>query len=870
MDSTALSMADRSPIRPLAPPARRWLARAALALLSSSLAFSPIFAQVTEEPIGEETLGSGELEDVTPPTGLGTGVEEEDLVDSGLVDGSPSLGVEPSGEDEPGLPVLADEVVVTLFSEAEATYRSIDRPASLSQLSQLIDLFENHLDESSTLAELRAAEAEAEQAGQQPSDVDAMGPEGAGAPSEDAEDGGNAEAEDEAEAEPPPPPPVVTFLDAAQRGIFARTLGLRAVLYDELGEKELADFDLERMLQVDPDADLAGAEPPQGLGGRFERLRKQKIGELAFAIEPPDAVVRIEGRRTSAGPGELTATFAGEVTVVVERPGYRTAVETLDVRAGRQRTLEMTLEREAAVLRLTTRPNGATVRIDGAVVGTTQGMASADDLPATGAYRSEEFSDELVIDPVPLGLRVLEVAREGYRTYRVELMIDDLLDYPIPPIVLQDERGVLVFRNLPPDSQVRIDGREHVLENPGSSLPRLTLAPGEYEVSVASGRAKMFSTRLFLADQQTLDVRVKLRPGVSYLGLVGADAETARDFDRALRRVFDDASAWALLDRSADGVKVLEEAGADQDALVAALDRGTLDDLDWQQIQWSADQRAPGAIYVAGLLSETLVERRVRLLVWSAAPGPARPEVLDMPPGDTSAFEALRRRFDHDIPLRRAWTGALVMDTLASPHPVVASVTPGSAAEAAGLRVGDAVVAVSRVPIFSRSDFDRRIATAELGEVIELGVQGSEGARTLRFEVRPGPASLPLDDPDLLPAVAFTRLLQLAEEVAPRDRWLVQLDQALILVRSRQWEDAVRLLRTLDAPQTSHGFGKAAVDYWLGFALSHLGSDYREAARQAFERAARLTEARLGHNDGPWLAPRARARLYLLGTGGDS
>lgn len=849
------------------------------ALLLAWLLVAPV---ATAQGIEGETLQD------TPPPLAGNDLVEEDLIDTESEDFPGQDSARATSRETGELPTLTDEVVIALFSEAEATFSSIDRPASLSQLSQLIDLVETHLDETSRVAMALAAEEEAMAAaaareeaaeitlpigpvtpdGEEPATENAGGESAQEEGSGGVEDGGEKGGEENA-LTPPDPPAEVAFLGPTQRSLFARALALRATLYDELGEPELADLDLGRMLRVDPTADLEAAEPSRELGQRFERLRKQQVGELSFAIEPPDAVIHVDGRKVLAGTGELHTTLAGDLLVAVERPGYRTVVEPVELRGGRRRTVELTLERESAILRLSTRPSGATVLLDGVPLGTTEGVASADSLPATGTYRSEEFSSELVIDPVPLGLRVLEVSRQGYRTYRAELMIDDLLDYPIPPIVLEDERGVLVFRDLPPDSRVRIDGRERALENPGSSLPRLTLPPGEYEVAVASGRAKMFSTRLLLADRQTLDVRVKLRPGISYLGLLGGDAQTTRDFDRSLRRVFGDASSWALLDRSDEGPQILAEAGAERGALLEALDGGNLDGLDWQQIQWSADQRAPGAVYVAVVLSETLVERRTRMLVWSAAPGPSRPEIIELPIGDASALEALGRRFDRDIPMRRAWVGALVMDTLASPHPVVAAVTPGSAAEAAGLRVGDAVVAVSRVPIFSRADFDRRVTSAEIGEVVDVGVQGSDGARSLRLELRPGPVSLEVDDPELLPAVAFTRLLQLAEEVAPRDRWLIQLDQALLLIDSRQWEDAVRLLRSLDAPQTSHGFGKAAADYWLGLALSNLGSEYRDAARQAFERAARLTEARLEHNDGPWVAPRARARLHLLGVGGE-
>ena len=41
----------------------------------------------------------------------------------------------------------------------------------------------------------------------------------------------------------------------------------------------------------------------------------------------------------------------------------------------------------------------------------------------------------------------------------------------------------------------------------------------------------------------------------------------------------------------------------------------------------------------------------------------------------------------------------------------------------------------------------------------------------------------------------------------------------------------------------------------------------RSNAIDAFTRAAADPDARLFHNDGPWVAPRARARLTELGGG---
>jgi hypothetical protein len=88
-----------------------------------------------------------------------------------------------------------------------------------------------------------------------------------------------------------------------------------------------------------------------------------------------------------------------------------------------------------------------------------------------------------------------------------------------------------------------------------------------------------------------------------------------------------------------------------------------------------------------------------------------------------------------------------------------------------------------------------------------------------------------------------------------------------VLIHAGAWEDAVRTLRSIEDAPAGAGLGQATVDYLLGIALTALGPSYRDAAVQAFERAAAEPQARLFHNDGPYVAPRAAARLAALGGG---
>ncbi len=659
-------------------------------------------------------------------------------------------------------------------------------------------------------------------------------------------------------------------LDAGQlndelRQLLVRSLAYRAQVQFNFGEVELAEAGLARMLEVEPGSDLDRSQASPKLVDRLDTLRQRMIGEIDFVLEPPDARVQIDGRAVDALAGPV-AVLAGQRTIQITLPGYQAIEQPLEVAADQQISLDRSLERTSAVISLFTRPAGATVTVDGEVCGVTEGMAPEGFLPQGPAavYRREEFSGELVIESIEPGMVILDVAKDGFRSKRFELQIAELLDYPLQPIVLEPTSGSLVFNDFPPGAEIRIDGEARRPDNPGSTRPKVTLPPGTYHVTVAAGPANMYSTHLRLADRQTLEIPVRLRPGLAFLGVLGSDPETARNLDQSLRLMLGEADKWCLINLSARAPEVLRAAGAGVEALRSVGDGGR-SAIDWKQVQAAADAALEALVYVVAVPNNDLVATHADLWIWPRAPGPARPDRVRLPLGDPAALQELKASFSRTVRLRRSWVGALLIDTDGAPHPMVVDVTPASPAEAAGLVAGDLVAGVSGLPITSRAAFDERIAAAEIGEVLDLGVQSASGPRTVKLELGSSPSLLSSRQADLLESVAYAELVLLAKDAAATDAWIVELDQSLILLRAYEWETAARRLNAIRAPQTSHGVGQATVDYLLGIALSAAGPDFVTGARQSFEKAAKLEGARLYHNDGAFIAPRAQARLNALG-----
>lgn len=279
------------------------------------------------------------------------------------------------------------------------------------------------------------------------------------------------------------------------------------------------------------------------------------------------------------------------------------------------------------------------------------------------------------------------------------------------------------------------------------------------------------------------------------------------------------------------------------------------------------DARAPGLLYLVAVLSDDVLAAQADVWVWAAAPGPARPDHLRLDLGRQAEIDRLQQELHRTLHLRRAWLGALAISTDAGPHPVIADLTPGGPLQAAGAQLGEEILAIAGVPVATGADVDQRLLAAESGEPVDVAVRSPAGARTLRVTLGSSPLIFSQPPSGMLDAVAFTDLRLQAERARPEELWVIRLNQALTLLRGRDFEGAVRLLRDLKAPQRDHGVGQATIDYWLGLALAGAGPGYREAAADAFARAAQVSGARLMHDDGPWVAPRAEARLLALRGG---
>ena len=670
-----------------------------------------------------------------------------------------------------------------------------------------------------------------------------------------------------------------------------------------LSDRDAADDALDRIVRLDPlfelDEETAGKQLTDRLKGRKEEL----VGRVSFLVLPRDARILVgdvefenatppetppgeedtedaqdeSGEEASADdaddptfePPEPSPLLVGDYLAAVSRPGFLPTTAAFAIAGGRDLEVEVELERDSAVVRLRTAPTGATVLVDGIERGRTAGQAEPWFRPEGPAadHPPEDFSEELWIEDLPPGRYRIEIEKDGFRSVETSLQLPDLRDYALPPIVLEREEAVIGLTGLTEGATVLGNGRI-LRPDRSKSPPQVRLPPGAYDLSVTHGALGYFETSVVAEDGRRIDVEVELRPALVYLGVLGDDPAGVRAMETALQS-FRGTGAYSVLGRGTEGVAALAEMGVDAETL---RDRETARrELDWSAIQEQVQARLPAALYFAAVLNDDLVADAVDLWWWPAVPGPARPDVrtlrIDSGRLEDGPLLSLAGALDPDLGRQTLRFGAVLIDSLTAGVPIVATVEPGGPADEAGLRPAMEVVAIDGTAASSTLQLTAALENLEPGGVVELEIQDRDTVFVLTVKPEWGWTGLDVFDPDLLPSAAAARLLQELERSGDIPRWLLEFNLATLLLAGGDAAEAIRSLRTIDAPGRS-GLGRETVEYTVGLALLMLADEgrdeYLSRARAVFEALATAERGRLASDGGPRVAPRARLQADAL------
>ncbi len=640
-----------------------------------------------------------------------------------------------------------------------------------------------------------------------------------------------------------------------ERDLLARSYFYRGEARFNFGESRNAEEDFRSAIRTDPSFAVDRSRTSPKLADLFEKLRAEVAGLVEMRIQPPDAEVEIVELGNRSFPASAEAPMpllAGTWHAIVRRPGYAPTEVVLEIAAGERRPLEVELPRTSAVVRLQV-PAGSSIELDGAAV----------DTAAAAPVGADAI--ELAIDGLGPGTHVLEVAKEGFRTVRRELLISDLIDYPAEPVVLVPSRGTVEIAGLPEAAMLTLDGEPlSPRRGPGGAVS-MELPAREHHLIVEQDGVGRFERVFELEDRETERIAVRLRPAIALLGVLGGDREAAERLLGRLRGSLGELQDWWLVDASEAARPIFSGLGLAAAELRGGGAAGRLPVAARSELAG----RFRAQIALLAVLSDDLFAAEADLWIWSGQAPSLAPEVSRVAiDADGASLAPLLASLERPLRLARPWLGAHAIDSAVSEGPVVAAVTPAGPAARAGLGVGDQIVAVGGRRLASATELARALAASAPGSTLRLTVRGRSGPREVEIALGESPAVLAPDDAGVLAPAALARLgLEAARDSPAAPRWVLELNRAAALQRAGAWREAVQVLREIRAPADAP-LGQAAVDYWLGAAL--LAADpaaYAAHAREAFARAAAAPAGRLLHNDGPLVAPRARARAAELGGG---
>jgi hypothetical protein len=585
----------------------------------------------------------------------------------------------------------------------------------------------------------------------------------------------------------------------------AELLVLRSQARVAFGDLDAAERDFAEILQVQPGFRPDPSLTPKKAMERFAKVQRQTVGWIELTLDPPDAVLTVDGRTVLREPGGELALVAGEHELRASLAGFDAAVRPIEVTAGEATPLELQLVPNARTVIVRTEPAGVQVALDGEVVGST---VRPDDGVGPGG--------ELVLENVPLGEHAFTLSKPCFRTERLnESLTVDLLDRSprrLRAVAMAPAHARLVLVGGPEGARVAVDG-ESVGRLP---LEPLTICPGERVVSVRhGGRLVWRESSLFVEGDET---RLEVLPRPN-LVLVGAE-----DWPRGLEELADRFNLAGAVGLPA-GVELSSPDG------------------------WSRVELPSGTDLALAVVPAVREGMRDDWMLYSPILRVARE--IERPPAPQP-----RPRWRHPV-----W-GLTLVDSRIGGDALVVEVAPGGPAASAGLGVGDRITSVDGKEVALTEDVERAFAAAA-GEspvpVTWTSRAGEAGEAALTASWTPAIA-MPPDDAERAMQLAGWAVVD--SICSPRDSSAALSSLALLFSEFGHHDLAAETWRRVRWGNRD-GIGEGTTQYYLARELERLGRE--DEATAAYRRAAASSSTAF-HDEGPSIAPAARDRLADLGV----
>ena len=638
-----------------------------------------------------------------------------------------------------------------------------------------------------------------------------------------------------------------------QRPVLGAAYELRARTRFNLKNEDGARTDFRAMLLVDPQYQLAAQVGPRVLA-LFEEVKKTTVGSVAVKVTPADAVVTLDESKIPSEVASLNLA-GGTHTIAATRTGYGPTTQSFTVVPGTDpQTIALVLERISSTIAVITSPANVEVLVDGVSRGVTEPDLEAK--PGASGPVSKRF----VLADMQNGRHRFEFRRDCYIGTQQEFDVARPSDYQMDPVSLVAAVATVSFDANVPGATVFID------DAPRGPVP-LTISDiceGSHTIEVRSAFGRHLK-RLELKPGQREVFQARIRPAFAIVSDSGAAGEVRGGADIRLvgEAAFQDTNSITLFAPPAKRVS---------DLLTA--DQLPVDwlafDLIGRPIGKASTIGDPARVAILSRLAKSLNVQGIAavarnpggdqsdMLLMLFAPGSAVPDVVRWRTDGPLGVREAVRLLDQVPQLFHSSIGVAAIDVQDTDAAVVVAVSPGSGAEAAGIKVGDAIVSAGGAAVTSVVQLTLSIEAHPAGKPLAIEVKDLAGvSRKADVTVQAIPNVVSLADQALLSnALALQYGYRSSSLADALEEVTVRLNIAALALRLRNRVDAIRELEgvarlTADGrvPPSLADAVNGTTQYLLGLALNAEGDV--TGAERAWRTAAQSRSSLLVDNGEP-------------------
>ena len=643
------------------------------------------------------------------------------------------------------------------------------------------------------------------------------------------------------------------------RQMLAGAYEIRARARFGLRDQAGARSDFVSLLRVDAAYALTGQVSPQVVA-LFDETKKATVTTIKLTVTPPNADVMLDGAPVNARAGSIPV-LIGEHTLSGRRLGFRPATQGFSAAADGT-AVSLTLEREAAVVAVSTSPADSEVFVDGVSHGkTAAGPPSAEyaDLVNKSGLPIASLSAALVIADITNGTHRIEVKRPCYSTVTRTLDVTQLNDFIMEPMKLDSAMATLVARSTMGGTTVSVDGQPR-----GAAPHTMDVCEGEHTVDLRSAAGR-YSRKVDARPGQTIEVTGTPKPAFALVSTSGTSSLNT-DVRAAIERAFEPVQSIAVFAPPNERVdQVLRAEKLPREWLAFDANKRPLGAASEVNVatRKEASSRLARAFEAQGVASVAIpsAANPSRVVVSLLGSGSGDPDVIELSLDRPDTIAGAVAQLNRTLQFAQPSIGVSTIDVADLPGPVVLSVDGKGPAAQAGVQPGDIVLKANGQDVANTSALGAFLNARKPSDAVSLELRDKAGAaKKADVKVLITPRVIGMGDQTLLANRIVVDLRnRLASSPNPAEEPVIRLNLAAALIRLEAWGDAQAELQKVQLPD-GPGVGRGTVQYLLGICADRLGS--RADAETALKAAA-ASDSLLTEN-GPPVKELAEAKLAEL------